>query len=536
MDPMIAALLRPEAYGHPVEALELLETHASWVILTGPYAYKLKKPVNFGFLDFSSSEQRLHCCREELRLNRRLSPELYLGLEPVHGPAERASFQGDGPVIEHAVRMRQFPQSDLLPAALARGAVGAAAFDAFAEDLARFQASAAVAQPGSSFGTPEAVRAPVDANLRALAAVPTAQPALAQLAPWVEAEFERLTPLLAQRLRQGWIREGHGDLHLGNLLLDGGRIAAFDCLEFSPQLRWIDTISELAFLAMDLAERGRPDLAHRLRDRLLELTGDRQGLELWRWYTVYRATVRAKVAALRGDQPGLDASERMAQRSDLKAYLELALASTRTGPVALVLTHGPSGSGKSWLSQELVERLGAIRLRSDVERKRPFGLWGIPAVRERQGDPYAPAVSEELFAQWLPALARQLLTAGCLTVVDATFGLRRARRPLEELAHELGVPLLILELQTPPELARSRIQARRRRGLDPSDADLAVLEQQLRNWEPLEGDERGWTLRVPTTAAGESDGAATAALLLETLSAAEPAAPLAPAQGRPLDF
>ncbi len=536
MDPMIAALLRPEAYGHPVEALELLETHASWVILTGPYAYKLKKPVNFGFLDFSSSEQRLHCCREELRLNRRLSPELYLGLEPVHGPAERASFQGDGPVIEHAVRMRQFPQSDLLPAALARGAVGAAAFDAFAEDLARFQASAAVAQPGSSFGTPEAVRAPVDANLRALAAVPTAQPALAQLAPWVEAEFERLTPLLAQRLRQGWIREGHGDLHLGNLLLDGGRIAAFDCLEFSPQLRWIDTISELAFLAMDLAERGRPDLAHRLRDRLLELTGDRQGLELWRWYTVYRATVRAKVAALRGDQPGLDASERMAQRSDLMAYLELALASTRTGPVALVLTHGPSGSGKSWLSQELVERLGAIRLRSDVERKRPFGLWGIPAVRERQGDPYAPAVSGELFAQWLPALARQLLKAGCLTVVDATFGLRRARRPLEELAHELGVPLLILELQTPPELARSRIQARRRRGLDPSDADLAVLEQQLRDWEPLEGEERGWTLRVPTTAAGESDGAATAALLLETLSAAEPAAPLAPAQGRPLDF
>jgi hypothetical protein len=170
MDPMIAALLRPEAYGHPVETLELLETHASWVILTGAYAYKLKKPVNFGFLDFSSPEQRLHCCREELRLNRRLSPDLYLGLAAVHGPAERASFQGDGPVIEHAVRMRQFPQADLLPAALCRGAVGAAAFDAFAEDLARFQAGAAVA----IFGRNEDKNAKVLAELSEAGAHATA--------------------------------------------------------------------------------------------------------------------------------------------------------------------------------------------------------------------------------------------------------------------------------------------------------------------------------------------------------------------------
>ncbi len=553
MDPMIAALLRPEAYGHPVQTLDLLETHASWVILTGAYAYKLKKPVNFGFLDFSSPERRLHCCREELRLNRRLSPDLYLGLAPVHGPAERASFRGPGPVIEHAVRMRQFPQADLLPAALARGAVGAHQIDAFAGDLARFQASAAVAAPGAGYGTPAAVRAPLDANLQALAALPGTQPALAQLHPWVEGEFQRLAPLLEQRLRQGWIREGHGDLHLGNLLLRAGRIAAFDCLEFSPQLRWIDTVSELAFLAMDLAERGRLDLAHRLRDGLLELSGDRQGLELWRWYTVYRATVRAKVAGLRAGQPDQDAAERASHGAELQAYLALALAATRPGPVALVLLHGPPGSGKSWLGQALVERLGAIRLRSDVERKRPFGLWGIPARAERHGDPYAPAVSEELFVRWLPALAQRVLAAGFPAVVDATFGRRRARRPLQALAQRQGVPLRILELRTPLALARRRIRARQQRGTDPSDAGLAVLEQQLREWEPLQAEERPWVLAVPTTAGGAADAEATAALLRRSLAwpplqpgpelpqdpppgSGPPPDPLASAPERRLDF
>jgi len=167
---LVTSLLRPEAYPHPVQRVELLETHISWVFLTGPYAYKLKKPVDFGFLDFSTPQRRELFCHEELRLNRRLSGDLYCDVVPLHGPPERAAFCGDGPVIDHAVRMRQFPQPALLPAVLQRGELADGLIDRFADDLARFQAEAAVAPATGPHGSPEAVREPVLANFAALEA------------------------------------------------------------------------------------------------------------------------------------------------------------------------------------------------------------------------------------------------------------------------------------------------------------------------------------------------------------------------------
>jgi len=264
---LMAALQRPEPWPHPVqEPIGLIETHISWVLLTGPYAYKLHKPVNLGFLDFTTLEQRLHDCREELRLNRRLSDDLYLGLVAVvEGPAgarilEASAEPGTAPlardatVLEVGLRMRQFPQEALLPAALARGAIDSSQVEALAADLARFHQQAAVAAADGAYGTPAAVLQPVRDNITALEPrLPVAaQSQLEQVRLWSERCFAEIRPLLEQRLAAGRVRECHGDLHLGNMLLENGRIRVFDCLEFSPALRWIDVISDMAFLVMDL--------------------------------------------------------------------------------------------------------------------------------------------------------------------------------------------------------------------------------------------------------------------------------------------
>jgi len=491
---MITALLRPEAYDHPVGEIRLLQTHISWVLLTGPYAYKIKKPVNFGFVDFSTLERRRWFCQEELRLNRRLAPDLYVDLCAIYGPVERATFVGPGAVLELAVRMHQFDQDLLLTAHLATSDLDPEAFEALAERLAAFHGAAAVAPAEGAFGRPQAVLAPALANLDSLeesaAELPLERRRLERLRGWTLAEATRLEPLLAERLQNGHIRECHGDLHLGNLVFRERRIEAFDCLEFSPPLRWIDPISDLAFLAMDLGRARQRVCADRLLNRWLECSGDYGGLALWRWYGVYRALVRAKVTALRLRQlPAAPAAERPSLEQELEGYLGHAEQLCRPRPPLLVLTHGVSGSGKSALSARLVARGGWIRLRSDVERRRLFGGWGEPPSATLQGDPYQAGVSELLYGTLLPAAARAVLAAGLDVVVDATFLQSDQRQRFRSLARRGGAGFAILECRCSPALAAERIARRQRQGGDPSEADRAVLERQLASLEPLGPEE-----------------------------------------------
>lgn len=509
---LIEALCRPEAYDHPVDAVAVIQTHISWVLLTGPVTYKIRKPVDLGFVNFTTLERRLHDCREELRLNRRLVDDLYLGLAAVvpteQGPRLRELAEDrsdaeilDTPLLEVAVRMRQFPQEALLPAALARGEVGGEQVDHLAETLARFHAAAAIAPAGGPLGTPAAAREPVEANFACLRerAAAALQPRLERLATWNAATFAALEPLLRRRLEQGRVRECHGDLHLGNMLLRAGRIEVFDCLEFSPALRWIDVVSDLAFLVMDLRQRGQAALGDRLLNHWLECSGDYGGLALWRWYGSYRALVRAKVAALSGDSSSDGA---------VAAYVALAEATITPAPQALLICHGLSGSGKSHHSRPLAAELGAIRLRSDVERKRLFGLWGIPARASRQGDPYAREVSAELFGTRLPALAAAVLAAGFPVIVDACFLRRSDRAAMAAVAERAGVPLLILEFRAPEALLRERIEQRQRRGHDPSDADRQVLQSQIGWEEPLSAVELERTIPVMPASTVDSTVAA----------------------------
>ncbi|MBE9172934.1 AAA family ATPase [Cyanobium sp. LEGE 06143] len=506
--------MRPEAYPHRVGPIRLLQTHISWVLLTGDIAYKVKKPVDFGFVNFSTLELRRQLCHEEVRLNRRLSPGIYQGVVAIGGSPERPRLaagleaepspgpqshpaESAGPAsLEYAVRMAEFPQEALLPAALGRGAVGPEQIDSLAERLARFHAEAAQADPGGPYGTPEAVLEPVQANITSL--LEHGDPALAarllRLRSWIDSSFGTLQQPFAQRLATGRIREGHGDLHLGNMLLRQGRIEVFDCLEFSPALRWIDPISDLAFLVMDLQEHGEQALAYRLLNGWLDQSGDYGGLQLWSWYASYRALVRAKVAALAG------------QSEPVERYLQLAERLCQPPAAALLLCHGVSGSGKSHSSGLLLGRLGAIRLRSDVERKRLFGQWGVQrqghpqpdGSASRSGELYSAEVSAELFEQRLPQLAALLLAAGFRVIVDATFLRRSHRQAMAAVAGAAGVPLVILSFPVAAELAEQRLRQRQRLGRDPSDADLDVLRSQWRQAEPLDAEERLLTLAAET--------------------------------------
>jgi aminoglycoside phosphotransferase family enzyme/predicted kinase len=518
MEPLIAALLQPEAYDHPVEAVQLLQTHISWILLTGPYAYKIKKPVDLGFVDFSTLARRLHFCEEELRLNRRLAPELYLGLRAIHGPAQGAHFGGLGPPIEVAVQMRQFRQEDLLPAVLRRGLPLSSLLplvEALAARLATFHADAAIAPVSGDFGTATRVQQPALANLSVLERFLGPQDRrLPPLRQWCEAEALRLGPVFERRRQAGRVREGHGDLHLGNLVLHQGEIVVFDCLEFSPALRWIDVSSDLAFLAMDLRRHRHTLLAATLLNHWLAASGDYGALATWRWYLAYRALVRAKVTALRLEQLAGEVDSQARGRIDLQAYLHLAASVQHRRQLLLLITHGISGSGKSHRSRLLAQRLGWLHIRSDVERLRLFGRWGEPCGPPLQGDPYAPAVSEGLYRQRLSEGCAAALDAGLSVICDATFLKRWQRSHFRDLAQRLGARFAILSCPCTPEGARRRIALRRQRGGDPSEADAAVLEAQLAGLEPLEVDERPFCLRLE---GGDRDDEAAEPALLEDL-------------------
>ncbi|MEB3165367.1 MAG: AAA family ATPase [Cyanobacteriota bacterium] len=517
MPPLIASLLRPEAYAHPVVSIRLIETHLSWVLLTGSTAYKIKKPLNLGFVDFSTLELRHRACLEELRLNRRLAPALYRDVVPIHGPCEHARLYGDGPVIEWAVRMQEFPEQALLSDALERGAVEPQAFALLAERLARFHAEAAVAPPGSSWGTVAQVGEPALANLTVLEACPAAAAAAAvpRLRRWSEQTLAQLAPLLERRRQAGRIRECHGDLHLGNMALLEGVITVFDALEFSPALRWIDVISDLAFLVMDLERRRRPELAARVLNRWLECSGDYAGMALWRWYVTYRALVRAKVTALRLAQQGADpasgsSGDRSALERDLRDYLQLAVErGVAPRSPTLVITHGLSGSGKTHLAADLCRRLGWIHLRSDLERKRCFGLpLDRPSPVPVPGL-YDPATTRTLYEQTLPDAARAVLAAGWSLIVDATFLLREQRQCMAQVARQLGCRFVILSFPADPGQARVRIDQRRAAGDDPSDADASVLAHQQTIGQPPQLAEADRLLSAPlwdARSAGASGG------------------------------
>lgn len=496
MTPLIAALTHPDAYRHPVSNVELIETHISWVLLAGDYAYKIKKPVVLPFLDFGTLAARRAICEDEVRLNRRLAPHVYLGVVPITGSVETPIVEGSGTVLEYAVKMRRFEQDALFDHMLARGALSPQLIDRLAERIAAFHAEAP-ATPGPDFGTPDKVLQPALDNFSEM--LPHAdserRAMLDALSDWTRQTFTRLEPVFAARHRDGYVRECHGDLHLRNIALIDGNPVPFDCIEFSAGFRWIDVIDEAAFLVMDLMDRGRPDLGYRFLDGYLAATGDYAGVAVLRFYLVYRALVRAKIHDLRARQSHADPREAARLQAAADHYLTLANDIAHTDRPALILMHGFSGAGKSRVATTLTEALGAVRLRSDVERKRLFGL--DAGARSHSGVDagiYHREAGAKTYAR-LSELAQTILTAGYPAIVDAAFLARSQREPMRELADRLGAPLRIVHCSADSDTLRERVRARAERGDDASEATLEVLERQMTSHEPFTTAEQAHVVR-----------------------------------------
>ncbi|MDF2463731.1 MAG: hypothetical protein K0Q43_1966 [Ramlibacter sp.] len=451
---------------------ELIETHISWVLLTADLAYKVKKPVKLPFVDYATLEARRHFCEEEVRLNRRLAPGLYLGVAHIADSPGGPQIDGPGTLLDYAVRMRRFPRGALFSEKLAAGRLHSSDVDALAALLADFHARANPTANG--FANCKRRRAVALAALDG--AAPLARPdEQVALKTWLEAKASVLAPAWARRLDGGFVRQCHGDLHLDNVIALPTGVAAFDCIEFDPSLRWIDVIDDIAFPVMDFSARGRSDFAFRLLNAWLDRTGDHAGLPMLRFSVVYRALVRAQVAHLRGGNSGVCA----------RRYIETAIAWTKAPQRRLVITHGLPGSGKTFESQRLLEREGAIRIRSDVERKRLFGLDMLEDSRAKGLDLYTEDATARAYDR-LFELARGTLQAGYPVVLDAAFLRRSERDAARELARELKVPFSILACEAPPEVLRARLMARRD---DASEADAAVLDHLRTSVEPLGADE-----------------------------------------------
>jgi aminoglycoside phosphotransferase family enzyme/predicted kinase len=503
---MVERLRDPRRYPHRVEEVQVVETHISWVLLAGDYAYKLKKPLDLGFLDFSTYEKRLKACIEEVRLNRRLAPEIYLDVVAITGTAEEPRVAGGVEAIDHAVRMFRFDRSQELDRLLAGQRLPIERIDELARLVARFHGSVPAADPSGPYGTPETALANPLANFEHLAALEHGADDVSRVAAlreWTVATHARLTPVIRERLAEGFVRECHGDLHLANMVLHGGRVVVFDCIEFNPRLRWIDVISEVAFTVMDLRHRGRADFAQRFLTDYLEETGDYAGLRLLPYYLVYRSMVRAKVAAIRAAQEQ-DPAARDRDEADFRAHLALAESFAAPRAPALAITMGASGSGKSYLAAKLVDSGAWIRARSDVERKRIAGLPAAERTKSAVGAGlYLAEMTDWTYAR-LADVARHAIAAGFPIVVDATF-LERARRDaFRALAQELGVPFVILVPETPVAVMRERVVARERAGADASEATPAVLDRQLALAEPLAPDELAFAVRVDTGRANDA--------------------------------
>jgi aminoglycoside phosphotransferase family enzyme/predicted kinase len=479
------AMQRAGSYRHPAGQIRRIETHISVIYLAGRFAYKVKKPVNPGFVDLTRPAARLRYCNEEVRLNRRLAHGLYLDVLPIVATGRSFRVGGPGKAAAHAVKMRRFAEADVFSHLLGRGELGAPQITRLASRLAAFHGRVSCAQqrnaPRTAFGSSALVHEQMTAVLNTLEReAPALVPVEVRL--WCQQEAVRLAPHFDARRRMGFVRECHGDLHLDNIMQKGSDIVMFDCIEFSDALRWIDVASDLAFPLMDLKVRGRDDLAAHLLNDWLQFTGDFGALSVLRFYMVYRALVRALVAMLKAPvarTADVDASAR--------AYVAFAGRTVRVDPPYLLLCHGYSGSGKSVASAALAPLIGAVRLSSDVERKREQPL-SPPVFRTL---PAAAYTSHAIHTHYIALLAktRDALLAGYPMLVDATFLKERDRRRFIELASALSMPVFLLDFHAGPRTLVERVRERASGPFEASDAGTLALVRQLANEEPLSPEE-----------------------------------------------
>jgi len=495
---LVQQMLQADFYAHRVIGeIQLIQTHISFVLLTGEYAYKIKKPVNFGFLDFSTLEQRQFFCQEELRLNRRLAPELYLEVTPIYLSSSNYSFNSEsGEVAEYAVKMRQFNQLDLLINLFEVGKVTAEEIIDIGKQLAKFHAQAETSEHISSFGSMEAVRNVAEDNYQSTKkyiGIAQTQAQFDQTRAYTTAYFQANSSLFSDRQQQGKIKECHGDLHLKNICLYQGNVQIFDCIEFNEPFRNSDVVYDAAFLAMDLEFRGRPDLANLFLNTYIEQSGDYAALRSLPLYLSMRAYIRAKVTSFLLDDPGIPTEVKESAKTEAAAYYKKAWEYTQLQAGKIILMSGLSGSGKSTIAQKLAMELNAIQIRSDAVRKH---LAGIELSDRGDQSIYSAEMTEKTY-QALIDYGIMLAKSGFTVILDAKFDRLNYRSQAFFQAQE--IPVKILYCQTDTETLTQRLSDRTAKNNDIADATADLIPSQQASFEPFMPEELNALVSLDTS-------------------------------------
>lgn len=480
LEKLTTAMQQKDFYPHAVTAIQHIETHISTLFLTGDFVYKIKKPVDFGFLNFTELTDRKHYCEEELRINRRTAPSLYLEIVPLYANSQGFSLtqlSHDDIIIEYAVKMRQFDTQQQFDLLLEQHAISLKDIEDLAAEIATFHSHAEHAALENPWGTPDLLLEPCLENLDLLESDNNKhQTAIENLRKWSKNTADALQATFTER-KKTMVRECHGDMHLANIARIEGKLTLFDALEFSEKLRWIDVASDLAFLLMDLESHKHFFFSNHLLNHYLSITGDFELIKILRFYKVYRALVRAKVAHLQ-------------QQTDLtENYLSLANSYTQKPTPTLFITFGLSGSGKSWGSSKISDQFGLIHIRSDVERKRLAGLLATDREQTSFGEGlYSQSMSNNTYDE-LARITTLLLQNGQSVIVDATFLKHKERDAFEEIAESQNARFAILHFHAHTKQLEQNILARAQRNDDASDADVAVLHKQIDVHDKLQKEE-----------------------------------------------
>lgn len=493
---VIQAMLKPDFYPHAVtEPIELIQTHISYVFLTGDYVYKLKKPVNFGFLDFSTLEKRQHFAQEELRLNQRGAAKLYLSVESITQSGDRFQIGGEGEVVEPAVKMQQFPQTALLSELFDQGELSEALIIKLAKELAIFHSKSESNDHIRTYGTVAAIRQAYDENY----AQSTGYIGRAQTQEQWDATkaysdrfFTENAAIFEARVKADKIRECHGDIHLRNIAYWNGEMLLFDCIEFNEPFRFVDTMYDLAFVCMDLDARGRSDYANLLLNTYLEQTGDYEGLQVLPLYLSRQAYVRAKVTSFLLDDPGIPDDVKASSAKTAADYYRLAYDYTQGSQGRLLMMSGLSGSGKSTTAKAIARTHKAIHLRSDAIRKQ---LAGIPVEQKGSDDIYSAEMTQKTYDRLLD-LGLLLASQGYTVVLDAKYDRTSLREPVISKANAAGILMTIVHCDAPMNVLQERVATRTG---DIADADVAVLAQQ--SFEAFSDAEQAFVKSLDTTGA-----------------------------------